>query len=114
MDYSKIYRKGDVMASVKTKERKKSSIDNKQEKNIKIYEKYTCFAVGVIIVVLMFAVLKNSIFIPALLITVGLELFTIAYYYMDNKNKKSLVYILFTSGVSLVVIAIIYTIIKLI
>lgn len=91
----------------------KKSVDKKKknnEVNIKTYEKYTCFVVGIIIVLLFFSVLKNAIFIPALLITIGLELFCIAYYYLDDKNKKDLVYGLFIFGVGLVIAAIIYTI----
>ena len=80
------------MAKIVDKKNKKGkeSIDKKEEKkvNIKIYEKCTCFVVGLIAVLLVFAVIKNTIFIPALLITVGLELFCIAYYYIDNNKKK--------------------------
>ena len=118
MDYLKIYRKGEIMAKVVDKDKKKGkkSVDNKEEKklNIKIYEKCTCYVVALIIVLLGFAVVKNTVFIPALLITVGLELFCIAYYYIDNKNKKSLVYALFQLGVALVVAAIIYTLFKIV
>ena len=96
----------------KEKNKKINLTEEEKKVNIKIYEKYTCFAVGVIIIILLFAVFNNSIFIPALLITIGLELFTIAYYYMDNKDKKSLVYVLFQFGVALVIAAIIYTIFK--
>lgn len=103
------------LAKVNTKEKNKKgkkSIDSKkeQELNIKIYEKYTCFVVGLIVVLLFFSVIKNTIFIPALLITIGLELFCISYYYLDDNDKKSLVYGLFIFGVGLVIAAIIYTI----
>ena len=97
---------------VKEKKVKKINKKKEQQENIKIYEKCTCFVVGIIILLLVFAVIKNSIFIPALLITVGLELFCISSYYIDDKEKKSLVYGLFEFGVFLVVIAIIYTIVK--
>jgi len=116
MDYLKIYRKGEIMAKniKKNINKGKKSIDKKEEKkiNIKTYEKFTCFIVGLMIVLLVFAVIKNSIFIPALLITIALELFCIAYYHIDNKSKKSLVYALFEFGVALVVAAIIYTVFK--
>ena len=119
----KIYRKGDNVASVKNNEKKgKKSIDkikknNKKcegKENVKVYEKYTCFAVGLIILLLVFAVIKNLIFIPALLITIALELFCIAYYLLEDKSKKSIVYALFEIGVALVVGAIIYTIFKIV
>lgn len=91
----------------------KKSVDNKKNPK-KLYEKYTCYVVGVIVLLLVVAVIKNLIFIPALLITIGLELFCIAYYFIDNKSKKSLVYGLFEIGVFLVLVAIIYTIIKIV
>ena len=97
---------------LKSKKVKKVSKKNEEKENIKIYEKCTCFVVGIIILLLVFAVIKNAIFIPALLITIGLELFCISYYFIDDKEKKSLVYGLFEFGVFLVVVAIIYTIVK--
>ena len=95
-----------------TKKGKKSVGKNKEvEKlNIKTYEKYTCFVVFGIVVLLFFSVIKNTIFIPAFLITIGLELFCIAYYFLDDNKKKDLVYSLFIFGVAFVVAAIIYTI----
>ena len=95
----------------KTNKKGKKSVD---KKGLKIYEKCTCYVVGLIILLLIFAVIKNTIFIPALLITIGLELFCIAYYFIDNKKKKSLVYVLFEFGVALVIAALIYTLIKII
>jgi len=102
------------MVSVKKTKKGKKSIDKKKEEklNVKIYEKYTCFVVGFIAILLFFSVLKDAIFIPAFLITIGLELFCIAYYYLEDKNKKEFVYGLFIIGISLVVISIIYTIFK--
>lgn len=116
------------MAKVNTKKEKKekelknetkkgknsvsSKNENEQKTNIKIYEKYTCFVVGIIAILLFVSVLKNPIFIPALLITIALELFCIAYYYLEDKDKKKLVYGLFIVGVILVFVAIIYTILN--
>ena len=126
MGYLKIYRKGENMANVNNKKnvkKGKRSIDkvknvnkknNKKEVNVKVYEKYTCYIVGLVILLLFIAVFKNVVFLPALLITIGLELFCIAYYFLDNQDKKSLVYGLFELGVAFVLAAIIYTIIKLV
>jgi len=118
MDYLRICRKGENMANVVDKKVKKgkSSINKKEEHktNIKIYEKCTCYVVGFIIVLLGLAVTKNIVFIPALLITIGLELFCIAYYHMDDNSKKSLVYAFFQFGVAFVVAAIIYTLFKIV
>ena len=80
--------------------------------NIKKYEKYTCVVIGILIVLLLFAVLKNSIFIPAFLITVGLELFCVAYYFLEDKEKKNIVYGLFVMGVVLIIVALMYTIVN--
>lgn len=89
----------------------KKSVDNKKL-GAKDYEKYSCYIVGLLILALVIAFIKNAIFLPALLITIGLELFCIAYYFIDNKSKKKLVYTLFVIGVALVLFAVIYTIIK--
>ena len=106
------------MAKVVNEKKKKGkkSVDNNGDKklNIKIYEKCTCYVIGLIAILLGFAVVKNIVFIPALLITIGLELFCIAYYHIDNKSKKSLVYALFELGLALVVAAVIYTLFKII
>lgn len=101
----------------KNNKKGKNNVDRKKHSkkvDVKVYEKYTCYAVGLIILLLLFAVIKNFIFVPAFLITVALELFCIAYYYFDNKERQSLVYILFGFGVVLVLIAIIYTIFKIV
>ena len=98
--------------NVKT-EAKKTTVTKKKD-NTKIYEKLSCYIVGLMIILLIILVIKSIIFLPALLIFIGLELFSIAYYYIDNKSKKSLVYGLFEIGVFLVIIAIIYTIVKVI
>lgn len=96
------------------KKKGNKSIDKKKKNNAKDYEKYTCYVVGLLIILLLVAVIKNAIFIPALLITIGLELFCIAYYFIDDKTKKKIVYYLFAFGVALVLFAVIYTIIKVV
>ena len=90
----------------------KKSVNNKkeQQKNIKIYEKYTCFVVGIIMILLFVSVIKNPVFVPALFITIALELFCVAYYYLDDSDKRNFVYGLFIIGVIFVFIAIVYTI----
>lgn len=92
----------------------KNSIKNKKnhQKNIKTYEKLTCFIVALIAILLFISVIKNIIFIPAFLIVFALELFCIAYYFLEDKEKKNFVYGLFIFGVALVITAIIYTIIN--
>ena len=114
MDYLKIYRKGGIMTKSLKKETKKKGNKSisKDDNSIKNYEKYTCYVVGLVILLLMYAVIRNNIFMPALLITIGLEMFCISYYYLEDKTKKNIIYILFGIGVLLVVIAVIYTIVK--
>ena len=92
----------------------KKSIDNKKKASAKDYERYACYVVGLLIILLFVAVIKNAIFVPALLITIGLELFCIAYYFIDDKSKKKIVYGLFIFGVALVLFAVIYTIVKVV
>ena len=113
MDYLKIYRKGGIMTKSLKKETKKKGNKSisKDDNSIKNYEKYT-YVVGLVILLLMYAVIRNNIFMPALLITIGLEMFCISYYYLEDKTKKNMIYILFGIGVLLVVIAVIYTIVK--
>ena len=111
MDYLKIYRKGEIFMKESVKKKGTGKVSEK-EKNIKSYEKYTCFVIGFLIVLLLVSAIKNPIFIPAFLITVGLELFCIAYYYLEDKEKKNYVYGLFIVGVILIVVAIGYTIIN--
>ena len=81
----------EVKKTVKKVDDKKRNLKKKEnENNIKTYEKYTCFVIGILIVLLFISVLKNPIFIPALLITFGLELFCIAYYFLDDKEKSNI------------------------
>lgn len=90
---------------------KKKSVKKKNKIN---YEKMSCYIVSLIVLFLLYAVIRNSIFIPAFLITVSLLLFCIAYCYINDKKKKSLVYGLFEFGVFLVIVAIVYTIVLLV
>jgi len=109
---AKVSEKKEKELKKETKKGKKSIVNNSDnsKNNIKTYEKCTCFIIGFIVILLFVSVLKNAVFIPAFLITIALELFCIAYYYMDDKEKKNFVYGLFIMGVVLVVFAIFYTI----
>ena len=70
--------------------------------------------IGIWIQAILVAVIKNAILVPALLITIGLELLCIAQYFIDDKSKKKTVYGLFIFGVALVLFAVIYTIVKVV
>lgn len=106
-----------------TKRKKKDNINDKvvqksnsrnKKKRKRSYEKMSCYIVFFIVLFLLYAVIRNKIFIPAFFITVGLFLFCIAYYYINDSKKKSLVYGLFEFGVFLVIVSIVYTIVLLV
>jgi len=97
------------------KEIKVSKKENKQKlsiKRIKQMQKVMCLLVAIIFVVLLIIAIKNYIFIPGTMIALALELFCICYYYIDNEDKKPLVYTFFGVGVALIIFEVIYIIIK--
>lgn len=98
----------------KNSARKEKKVKYK-EIDIKKYEKVSMsigIIVGVLFLVLLFMALKNEIFIPADLIAFALELFCICYYYLEDEKKKPLVYTLFSLGVLLIVIEVVFTLVK--
>lgn len=113
MEYSKIYRKGEKMKKEKknkAKEEKYKLIDTKKLKKIEIT---IMTIVGIIFLVLLVLTLTSEIYLPATLISCSLFLFCICYYYIEDNQKKKLVYTLFTVGVLLIIIEVIYTIINI-
>lgn len=98
----------------KNSARKEKKVKYK-EIDIKKYEKVSMsigIIVGVLFLVLLFMALKNEIFIPAALIAFALELFCICYYHLEDEKKKPLVYTLFSLGVLLIVIEVVFTLVK--
>lgn len=92
---------------------------NKRKSNdviitMKKIEELFCFIILVMFVVLLFNAFKRFVFIPACLIMGSLELFSLGYYFRDDKKKVNIVYILFGSGVVLLFISVIYTFIKMV
>lgn len=77
---------------------------------MKKIEELFCLIILIIFVVLLFNAFKRKIFLPACLIMGALELFSLGYYFRDNKKKVNVVYVLFGSGVILLIIAVMYTI----
>lgn len=67
-----------------------------------------------LIVVLVIASVINYIYIPATLIMSSLELFFLCYCIKDDKKQKKTITILFTLGVILVIISVIYTIMHIV
>ena len=70
--------------------------------------------VGIVFLVMLALSISNEVFIPATLISFALFLFCISYYYMEDESKKKLVYILFTLGIILIVVEVIYTIVRIV
>jgi len=66
-------------------------------------------AIGIIFLVMLGFAVCNKVFIPITLVTFAMFLFSICYYYIDDKSKKKIVYILFTVGVLLIIAEVIYT-----
>lgn len=65
-----------------------------------------CLAITLITLILSFI---NSAFIPACMLWLSLLFFDICYYIKDEQNKKQ-EYIFFSLGVILIVVALIYTV----
>lgn len=91
------------------KPEKYTEIDIKKLRKIELIIAIT---IGVIFLFLLVMSMINEVFIPASLIAFSLFLFTICYYYLEDEKKKKMVYTLFTLGVLLIIIEVIYTIIK--
>ena len=74
-------------------------------------EKIFCLIIALIFVVL--AILSFSIkeLIPATLITLSLELFSLSYFTKEKNGTEKRVYLLFFAGVSILLISVFYTII---
>lgn len=80
---------------------------------LKKVEVIISIVVGIAFLVLLCLAIVNKIFLPAALITFSLFLFCICYYYIDDENKKKLVYALFSLGVILIIIEVIYTLVRI-
>ena len=70
-------------------------------------------SIGVIFLVMLGFAVYNKVFIPVTLVTFSMFLFSICYYYIEDKNKKKVVYILFSIGVLLILAEVIYTLVNI-
>ena len=113
MDYSKIYRKGENMAVKKQKNKKEEKYKVISVEKLTKIEFAISLFVGLAFLVLLFLSLTNEIYLPATLIAFALFLFCICYYYIEDESKKKMVYTLFTLGVLLIVVEVIYTLVKI-
>lgn len=94
---------------MKNKEKKYKEIESSKLKKVEII---VSTLVGIIFLVLLFFSMTNKIFLPASLIAFALFLFCICYYYIEDESKKKMVYILFSLGVLLIILEVLYTILK--
>ena len=67
-----------------------------------------------LIIVLMIASFINYIYIPATLIMSSLELFFICYCIKDDKKQKNKLISLFVSGIIILIISVVYTIMHIV
>jgi hypothetical protein len=97
------------MAS-KKKERKTNDVVLTMKK----LEELFCLIILVIFVVLLVNTFKRIAFLPACLIMAALELFSLGYYFRDDKKKVNIVYVLFGIGIVLLFMSVIYTIMNMV
>lgn len=69
---------------------------------------------GITFLVVLFLCFTNSLFIPITLISFALFMFCICYYYLDDKDKKKLVYTLFSLGVIAIIVEVVYTLVMIV
>ena len=82
-------------------------------KKIKKAEFLIALLVGIIFLVMLGFAVCNRVFIPVTLVTFSMFLFSICYYYIEDKSKKKIVYILFSIGVLLIIAEVIYTLVNI-
>lgn len=100
--------------------KEKNAVKKKKEEKYKVIslekfqkiEMLIAVFVGIVFLVLLFLSMSNKIYLPATLIAFALFLFCICYYYIEDESKKKLVYVLFSLGVLLIIIEVIYTLVK--
>ena len=94
----------------KEKEEKYKVFDTKKFKKA---EFIVMISIGIIFLTMFGLTIYNRVFTPIMLVTLAMLLFSICYYYIDNKDKKKLVYILFTIGVLVIVAEVIFTLVNI-
>lgn len=107
------------MSNKNVKDNKKKTIQNKKTEETTIIispkvEKIFCLIVALMFTIL--AILSFSIpeLIPATLISLSIELFSISYFTKEKNGSNIRVYSLFIVGAILLIISIIYTIIHIV
>lgn len=106
----------EVKEEVEVKDEEKDAEKEQQIKeknqNIKL-EKIFCIIVAGIFIILLILCFFMQEFIPATLITLSLELFSIAYFISEKNEKDKRIYIFFVIGMVTLFIGIIYTLLKI-
>ena len=69
--------------------------------------------ISIIFLTMLGFAICNKVFVPLALITFSMLLFGICYYYIEEKRKNKLVYILFSVGVIIIVVEVIYTLVNI-
>ncbi len=94
----------------KKKDKKKEVVAFEDLKLIRIF----AIVVGVIFVIMFCLSFMVREFIPATLIALALESFTIAYYYYEKKDSQKLTYLFFITGAIVLLISVVYTIVRVV
>lgn len=95
----------------KSKEVKYKSFDATKIRKV---EFIITLIIGIIFLIMLGFAICNKIFIPITLISFSMFLFSICFYYLNDDKKRILVYVLFTVGVLLIIIEVIYTLVNII
>ena len=101
------------MSKVKNNEK-----NNKNEKkdvfdNSKIIKIFAIFVAVVFLVLFCLCFVKIE-FIPATMIALSLELFSISYYFYEKNSERKLVYSTFIVGVIVLMVSVVYTLVSII
>ena len=81
---------------------------------LKKTEYLVTLVIGIIFLILVGFAVYNKVFIPVTLVTFAMLLFSICYYYIEDSSKKKIVYILFSLGVIIIIVEVIYTLVNII
>ena len=76
---------------------------------LKKTEFLVALVMGIVFLVMLGMAVCNKVFIPIALVTFAMFLFSICYYYIEDKSKKNIVYVLFGIGVLVIIIEVVYT-----
>lgn len=92
---------------------KKKEVKKSDKKIIREGELIATIIIGIIFLVLLGFAISDKVFIPITMVSFALLLFSICYYYIEEENKKILVYILFGIGILLIISEVIYTLVNI-